>query len=103
MQDEFLTGLLLDEQCLLTLGELSRACEVNAEAIVELVREGVLDPLGEDTAHWRFRGTGLQRARAAVRLQRDLGVNLAGVALALELMDEIDTLRRRLQILNSEW
>jgi len=29
----------------------------------------------------------------ASRLQRDLGVNLAGAALALQLLDEIETLR----------
>jgi chaperone modulatory protein CbpM len=31
-----------------------------------------------------------------MRLQHDLEINLAGVALALELMDEIDALRERL-------
>ena len=31
------------------------------------------------------------------RLQRELEVNLAGVALALDLMEEIQQLRRRLQ------
>lgn len=70
MKGEPLTGLLLDEQCLLTLGELSRACDVNAELIVELVHEGILDPQGTgDAAHWCFYGTSLQRARTAVRLQ----------------------------------
>jgi chaperone modulatory protein CbpM len=45
---------------------------------------------------WRFSGTHLRRATVALRLQRDLGVNLAGAALALELLDELDTLRARL-------
>jgi chaperone modulatory protein CbpM len=31
-----------------------------------------------------------------VRLQRDLGVNLAGAALAIDLLDQLDELRRRL-------
>lgn len=103
MKNEPLTGLLLDEQCLLSLGELSRACDVSAEFIVELVHEGILDPQGVDTAHWRFHGTGLRRARTVVRLQRDLGVNLSGAALALELMDEIETLRQRLRVLDSQY
>ncbi len=100
MNDELLSGLLLDEECLLTLGELSRACTVHAECIVELVQEGILDPLGDNPAHWRFTGSCLHRARTAIRLQRDLEINLAGAALVLELLDEIDTLRSHLHVLD---
>ena len=32
-----------------------------------------------------------------MRLQRDLGINLAGIALTLDLLDEINTLEARLQ------
>jgi len=37
-----------------------------------------------------------------MRLQRDLGVNLAGIALALDMLDEIDKLRGRLQRIDPE-
>ncbi|MBT9477058.1 MAG: MerR family transcriptional regulator, partial [Polaromonas sp.] len=43
----------------------------------------------------------LQRARVALRLQTDLDVNLAGAALALELLDELDELRARVQRLEA--
>jgi chaperone modulatory protein CbpM len=43
----------------------------------------------------------LQRARVALRLQNDLDVNLAGAALALELLDELDELRARVQRLEA--
>jgi chaperone modulatory protein CbpM len=96
---ETLSGLLLDEECELTLGEISRACSVHAEWIIELVDEGILEPSGRDTIHWRFSGPSIQRARATLRLEHDLGVNLAGAALVLELMDEIENLRSRINIL----
>lgn len=102
MRKEILTGLLLDEESTLTLGELSRACTVHAEWIIELVDEGILEPAGDDTAHWRFSGPSLCRARSAMRLQRDLGINLAGAALVLDLMEEVETLRSRLQVLDRE-
>jgi chaperone modulatory protein CbpM len=102
MRKDILTGLLLDEDCTLSLGELSRACMVHAEWIIELVDEGILEPIGGDTAHWRFSGPNLQRARTVMRLQRDLGVNLAGAALVLDLMDEIDRLRAHLRALDRE-
>jgi chaperone modulatory protein CbpM len=71
------------------LGDLSRSLRCNTELIVTLVQEGVLDPLGDTPADWHFAGAALQRARRAVRLMRDLEINPPGVALALELMDEI--------------
>jgi len=96
---EILTGLLLDSESSLTLGELSRCCGVHAEFIVELVQEGIIDPLDRDPASWRFTGLSLLRVNRALRLRRDLGINLAGIALAFELMDEIDQLRARLNLL----
>ncbi|MFZ2170689.1 MAG: chaperone modulator CbpM [Methylococcaceae bacterium] len=33
------------------------------------------------------------------RLQRDLGVNLAGIALALDLMEELESLRAQMKII----
>jgi chaperone modulatory protein CbpM len=92
-----LTGILLDEQARLTLAEVSRACAVHAESIVELVEEGVLSPIGAEPHRWRFTGAHMRRARVAVRLQVDLGINVAGAALALQLLDEIEDLRARLR------
>lgn len=100
IKNETLSGLLLDEECELTLGEISRACSVHAEWIIELVDEGIIEPSCSDVIHWRFAGPCLQRARTALRLEQDLGVNLAGTALVLELMDEIENLRSRVNILD---
>ena len=91
-----LTGLNLDEEVTLTIDELSRACSMQVEWVISLVEEGVLEPDGRDLADWRCPGASLRRARIAARLQRDLGVNPAGAALALDLLDEIEALRRRL-------
>jgi len=88
---------ILEEQTQLTLADLCRACAVHAERIIELVDAGVLEPQGREPAHWIFAGASLHRARKALRLQRDLGIDLVGAALALELLDEIDTLRTRLR------
>lgn len=92
-----LSGMILEEQTGLTLADVSRACVVHAECIIELVEEGVLAPVGSGPVGWRFTGVHMRRAAVALRLQRDLGINLAGVALALQLLDEIDELRARLR------
>jgi chaperone modulatory protein CbpM len=98
---EILTGLLLDQTTTISLRELSRACTVHAEFIVEMVEEGILQPRGEDVSQWRFSGDSLQRTLVVIRLQRDLGVNLAGAALVLDLMEEIANMRARLHVLES--
>lgn len=93
---------VLNDEFELTLGELCRACELSADRIVSLVEEGVVEPQGREPATWKFQGISIRRIRRAYRLQRDLGINLAGVALAIELMEEIDQLKSRLRRLDSD-
>ncbi len=92
-----LTGEIFEEYAVLSVDELSRLCAVDRAYIVELVEEGVLSVTAFEAEQWRFAGTALRRARTALRLQRDLEINLPGVALALELMEELDALRRELK------
>jgi chaperone modulatory protein CbpM len=51
---------------------------------------------------WRFSSSHLRRARVALRLQADLGLNLAGAALVVQLLDEIAELRACLRALDDE-
>lgn len=92
-----LSSIILEQEVHLTLTELSQACGTHAERIIELVEEGILEPVGNSISQWQFPGISLQRARISLRLQRDLGVNFAGVALALDLMDEVNNLEMQLQ------
>ena len=101
-----LRAIIVDEQNALTLSELSHACAVQTGYIIELVDEGLLTPDVAAEEHesdrWRFTGTQMRRARMALRLQNDLGVNLAGVALALQLLEELETLRAQLRAVGRE-
>lgn len=92
-----LQGTVVEEEVQLTLVELCQACRAEQEHVLSWVLEGVLEPLGNDPRDWRFSGESLRRARLALRLSRDLEINPPGVALALDLMDEIGELRARLQ------
>ncbi|MFM9968044.1 MAG: chaperone modulator CbpM [Burkholderiales bacterium] len=94
---------IIEEQSGLTLEDLCRACATDAQSaredILALVEEGVLDTAGASPEIWRFAGHNMRRARVALRLTQDLGVNIAGAALALQLMEEIETLRSRLRVM----
>jgi chaperone modulatory protein CbpM len=88
------SAMLLDESVEFSLTELCRACRVSEELVIDIVAEGIVEPLGRDRAQWRFTGVALTRVQRVLRLQEDLGVNLPGAALALELLEELERLRR---------
>lgn len=96
-----LQGEVLAEDNLLSLEQLCRSCAMPAEHILLLVEEGIIEPqnaAGEAASeHWHFHWRSVSRVRTSARLQQDLGLNLAGVGLALELLDRIAKLERRLQ------
>ena len=95
-----LMGDVVEEQLELTLAELCRACRLPAESVIEFVEYGVIEPRGREPAEWRFHGVSVRRVRRAIRLQHDLGVNVPGAALAVELLEELDQLRARLERLD---
>jgi chaperone modulatory protein CbpM len=87
---------LLDETACVSAGELCRLCSADFASLVEMVDWGLLEAEGKRPQEWRFSARALRRAQTALRLQADLGVNLAGAALIVELLDERGALARRL-------
>lgn len=91
---------LIDEQTTFTLADLCRSCCVEAEFIEALVEEGILEPAGQQGLHLSFTASCLRRTRVTLHLQRDLGVNLSGAALALDLLERIEQLDARLRAMS---
>lgn len=105
MIQEIYNGILLDEHTELSLIDLCGACSSSEDWIIELVDEGALEPvnlqdIGDQHMQWVFTVDSLEKVRTAKRLQRDLDINLAGVALALSLLERIETLEARLRRLD---
>jgi chaperone modulatory protein CbpM len=84
---------LLDETVEFSLADLCRICGVQEQLVVEIVEEGVVEPIGA-SGDWRFTGVAVTRIQRVIRLQEEFDVNLPGAALALELLEEIERLRR---------
>lgn len=93
----YIQGPVVEEEVRFTLVELCQACSAKEEHVLAWVFEGVLQPVGKSPQDWRFGGESLRRARLALTLSRDLEINPPGVALVLDLLDEIAALRARLQ------
>jgi chaperone modulatory protein CbpM len=92
------TGTLVEDHEVFSLDDLTRFCAVERRRVVELVEEGVIEAqaVTVTVTELRFSGTALRRARLALRLQRDLGINAAGTALVLDLLERIQSLEQRL-------
>ncbi|WP_336366018.1 chaperone modulator CbpM [Marinobacter sp. C2H3] len=85
-----------------SLREICERGECHAEFVITLVDYGILAPLDEaqEARRWQFDVLALSRLRTAQRLQRDLDLNLPGLAMSLDLLDEVQSLRREVARLN---
>ncbi len=95
-KQQLAAGDLVTKTPELTLADLCESCGLTEELITTYVAEGIIEPQGSDKVHWRFSRIHLIKIHRASRLERDLGLNAAGVALALDLMDQLNELKRRL-------
>ena len=91
---DMVNGEIVDETMEITIVELCRSCAVDAELVEAMIDEGVIEPTRKRDDGWRFTLSTVKQTRIAVRLQRDLGVNLAGAALAIELLARLEQLER---------
>tara|TARA_R110001592_G_scaffold47763_1_gene151080 strand:- start:3198 stop:3515 length:318 start_codon:yes stop_codon:yes gene_type:complete len=89
-------GVVVSDDQIVSLVELCKCCDLAAEHVLTMVEQGIIEPLKFQSSHihWQFTRNSVLRVKTAIRLQRDLDVNLAGAALALDLLDEIKILRR---------
>ncbi len=88
---------LLDEQDWIGATEICALCRIELTAVVELADLGVVSPRGYAPEQWQLPARELPRLRTVARLMRDLGVNVSGAALAVELLEEQHYLERRLR------
>jgi chaperone modulatory protein CbpM len=98
-EEDVLIGALLEDACL-TLDELSQACAVPPDWVIEHVREGLLSVPGESPAAWRFSSRDLWRARQMLRFERDFDAVPELAALVADLFEELDQMRARLRRAN---
>ncbi len=87
-----------------SLREICERGECHAEFVIKLVDYGIIAPVEDisETRLWQFDLYALARLRKAQRLQRDLKMNLPGLAMSLELLDEVQAMRREVDRLNRQ-
>ncbi len=87
MKDMHRTYLNFNDVCLYV--------DVEDHIVIEIIEHGIVEPTGLSCEDWLFSHNMVLVTKKAVRLHRDLDMDWPGIALAIELLDEIKELRER--------
>lgn len=88
---------LLGDSDWIAVTEMCRLCSIDPGAVRELAELGLVSPRENAGGEWQFPATALPRLRIVGRLMRDLGVNVSGAALAVELLETQRALERHVR------
>jgi len=92
-------GILIERSAPLTMEELSQALHLKTDLIIDMVEYHLLEPEGRSPESWQFDDLCYKRAKIAASFYHDLEINLQGIALALDLLEKIESLENQLTIL----
>jgi chaperone modulatory protein CbpM len=76
-----------------TLREITVCTRLSTETVKTIVEFGIVTPRGKSPEEWQFDAYMLATLRRACRVQRDLELDWAGTAVALDLIGELEQLR----------
>lgn len=91
------SGILVEHEEEISLHRLCRFCNHTQEEIIELVNEGILEPMGTSKHEWRFTFSTVSRVKKVRRLQKDFELNLPASGLVIHLLDRIEELESMLK------
>lgn len=97
------TGTLVlwrTQHFLLPVEDLARAAGLHVGLVKKLVEYGVIEPVADIASPSLFPASAIDRLRCVMRLRRDLGVNLAGAAVIVEMGERLRSLRAELDRLH---
>jgi len=80
-----------------TLESLAACAGVHPALITSFVEYGLLEPSARTGTQWLFDPACIARLRTIERLRRDLGANLAGIAVILDLLERLTALQREVE------
>lgn len=87
----------------LSLYELCDVCGIDSDFINRLIEHEIIHPRGEMPEEWEFELTELRKVKTVLRLQRDLEVNLAGAAVVLDLLEQLEQLQAQLDLIEKHF
>ncbi|MBF8778994.1 chaperone modulator CbpM [Pseudomonas fulva] len=77
----------------LDMRTLCQEADLTADCVIEIVEHGIVEPSGRTPDEWLFDDQAPLLARRAAKLRQELELEWEGVALAMELLQEVRQLR----------
>lgn len=93
------TAVLIDEHTTISIVDVCQRCGISEDVLLEMIEHGLFSQQVAYSKNMYFDEKKIGRIQAASRIQHDLDVNVPGVVLVLELLDELEQLRNQLHIL----
>ena len=90
---------VLDENIKISIVDVCETCNISEDTLLEMMEYGLFHHQNMHLKMIHVDHKSFDRIRSACRLQHDLDINLPGVVLILELLDELDQARQELSIL----
>jgi chaperone modulatory protein CbpM len=104
-KDVIVSGVVLnDDTTTITLTEIRSRYNLQEELLQEMLEHGLIEPMPDQTSapdivlHF----SAVHRVESALHLYNDLGVNIAGAVLALDLLEQLEEVRAELVILQKQ-
>lgn len=91
------------QESTLSLEEICDVCETDSQFIYDLINYDIIHPELISQNEWRFKLHELRRIKRALRMQRDLDLNLAGIALVMELLDRLEELQAEMKLFEKHY
>lgn len=84
------------EEKLCGIEEIAKKTNMSESSIRRYVRMGLITPIKREKGCYLLRETTLFRIEKIQRLRKDLGVNLSGIGIILDLLERIEDMDRQL-------
>ena len=94
-----LSGVLMDETTKISFVEVCQKCHISEDVLLDMIEHGLFHHDAQHLKNIQIDQKTLVRIQSACRLQHDLGINLPGVVLVLELLDELAQIQDEFDIL----
>ncbi|MDR3442769.1 MAG: chaperone modulator CbpM [Legionella sp.] len=99
-QNNILIGVLIEDSETISYTEVCHKYNIPKELLTEMMEYGLFSNQSSQIEQLKLNPQELKRIESAFRLHRDLGINLPGVVLAIELLEKIEHLDEELNILH---
>ena len=96
------SDVIVNEKVTLTITEFEHRYAVDEAFLNEMLEHGLIEPRQPSPEEMVLDRQALQRIESATRLRRDLEVNMPGIALVLDLMDELHHMQDELELLRRQ-